>query len=447
MTSRFEGSRTFRALRHRNYRLFVGGQLISLVGTWLQSVAQAWLVYRLARSALLLGLVGFSGQLPVLLLSPLGGAAADRLDRRRVLLATQTSAMVLALLLGLLTVAHAVTVPAVMAIAAGLGVVNAFDMPTRQSFVIEMVTRDDLPNAIALNSSMVNAARMLGPAVAGVLVAAVGEGWCFILNGLSYVAVILALLRIRVPARVRPVPPSMLAHLAGGFRFAARSGPIRALLTLIGVISLFGMPYAVLMPLFADRVLGVGAKGLGLLMGSSGIGALGGALLLARRRAVKGLGRWVVTAAAVFGLSLILFALSRRLGVSLALLFVTGLATVLQTAASNTLLQTLSPDDMRGRVMSLFSMMFLGMAPFGAFFAGASAQRIGAPRTVMIGGSVCILAAAYFARRLPALRDEARALVAANQAGGGDPPDTVVGAHLDPADTAAGTSPEPRPHP
>ncbi|MES1207552.1 MAG: MFS transporter [Pseudomonadota bacterium] len=373
----FEGSRTFRALRHRNYRLFVGGQLISLVGTWLQSVAQAWLVYRLARSALLLGLVGFSGQLPVLLLSPLGGAAADRLDRRRVLLATQTCAMVLALLLGTLTVAHAVTVPAVMAIAAGLGVVNAFDMPTRQSFVIEMVTREDLPNAIALNSSMVNAARMLGPAVAGVLVAAVGEGWCFILNGLSYVAVILALLRIQVPARVRAAPPSMLGHLAGGFRFAAGSGPIRALLTLIGVISLFGMPYAVLMPLFADRVLGVGAKGLGLLMGSSGIGALVGALLLARRRAVKGLGRWVVTAAGAFGLSLILFALSRRLGLSLALLFVTGLATVLQTAASNTLLQTLSPA------------------------------------TVMIGGSVCIVAAAYFARRLPALRDEARALVAA----------------------------------
>ncbi len=260
-------------------------------------MAQAWLVYRLARSALLLGLVGFSGQLPVLLLSPLGGAAADRVDRRRVLLATQTSAMVLALLLGSLTVAHAVTVPAVMAIAAGLGVVNAFDMPTRQSFVIEMVTREDLPNAIALNSSMVNAARMLGPAVAGILVAAVGEGWCFILNGLSYVAVILALLRIQVPARARPVPASMLTHLAGGFRFAAASGPIRALLTLIGVISLFGMPYAVLMPLFADRVLGVGAKGLGLLMGSSGIGALGGALLLARRREVKGLGRWVVTAA------------------------------------------------------------------------------------------------------------------------------------------------------
>jgi MFS family permease len=286
----FERSRTFRALRHRNYRLFVGGQLISLVGTWLQSVAQAWLVYRLARSALLLGLVGFSGQLPVLLLSPLGGAAADRLDRRRVLLATQSSAMVLALLLGSLTVAHVVTVPAVMAIAAGLGVVNAFDMPTRQSFVIEMVTRDDLPNAIALNSSIVNAARMLGPAVAGVLVAAVGEGWCFIANGLSYVAVILALLRIRVPARARPVPTSMLTHLAGGFRFAAASGPIRALLTLIGVISLFGMPYAVLMPIFADRVLGVGAKGLGLLMGSSGIGALVGALVLGGWRAIQGVG-------------------------------------------------------------------------------------------------------------------------------------------------------------
>ncbi len=408
----FETSRTFRALRHRNYRLFVGGQLISLIGTWLQSVAQSWLVYRLAGSALLLGLVGFCGQLPVLLLSPLGGAAADRLDRRRLLVATQTSAMLLALLLGTLTVARKVTVPAVMAIAAGLGVVNAFDMPTRQSFVLEMVVREDLPNAIALNSSMVNAGRMLGPAVAGILVAAVGEGWCFILNGLSYVAVILALLRIRVPPRPRPPPASMLTHLVGGFRFAAGHGPIRALLALVGVLSLFGMPYVILMPLFADRVLGVGAKGLGLLMGASGIGALVGALLLARRRAVKGLGTWVVSAAAGFGLSLILFALSRRLVLSAVVLFATGLATVLQTAASNTLLQTLSPDEMRGRVMALFSMTFLGLAPFGAFLAGASAQRIGAAATVSIGGGVCVVAATYFARRLPALRDEARALMA-----------------------------------
>ena len=431
--SLFERSRTFRALRHRNYRLFVGGQLISLVGTWLQSVAQAWLVYRLAGSALLLGVVGFAGQLPVLLLSPLGGAAADRLDRRRVLVATQSAAMILALLLGTLTVLHAVTVPAVMAIAAGLGVVNAFDMPTRQSFVLEMVVREDLPNAIALNSSMVNAARMLGPAVAGVLVAAVGEGWCFLLNGLSYVAVIFALLRIRVPPRARLPPASMLSHLAGGFRFAARNGPIRALLALVGVVSLFGMPYAILMPVFADRVLHVGAKGLGILMGASGVGALCGALLLARRRAVKGLGRWAVTAAGGFGVSLILFALSRRPAFSLALLFCTGLTTVLQTAASNTLLQTLSPDDMRGRVMSLFSMTFLGLAPFGAFFSGASAQRIGASPTVAVGGGVCVLASLYFSRRLPALRDQARALLAANQAAAGDPPDTVVGAELDPS--------------
>ena len=233
----------------------------------------------------------------------------------------------------------------------------------------------------------------------------------------------------------------MRSHLAGGFRFAAGSGPIRALLALIGVVSLFGMPYAVLMPLFADRVLGVGARGLGLLMGSSGVGALCGALMLARRRAVKGLGTWVVGAAGGFGLSLTLFGLSRRLGLSLPILFLTGLTTVLQTAASNTLLQTLSPDDMRGRVMSLFSMMFLGMAPFGAFFAGAAAQRIGAPATEMIGGGVCIVAALYFARRLPALRTEARALMAANEAAAGDPPDTVVAAQLDPHDSGAARPP------
>jgi len=295
---------TFRALRHRNFRLFFGGQLVSLVGTWMQSVAQSWLVYRLTGSPLLLGLVGFASQAPIFFLATVGGAVADRRSRRDLLLVTQAISMLLAFVLAALTLTGVVRAWEVFVLAASLGVVNAFDIPTRQAFVVEMVGRQDLPNAIALNSSMFNGARILGPSVAGVLVAAIGEGWCFFVNGVSFVAVIAALAAIRVPAREIAVTTSRaVAHAAEGFRFVWRTTPVRAILLLLAVTSITGMPYAVLMPIFADRVLHAGPRGLGMLMGASGVGALAGALALASRESIRGLGRWVAVSAATFALS------------------------------------------------------------------------------------------------------------------------------------------------
>jgi len=421
--------RLLRALRHRNFALFIGGQLISLVGTWLQSVAQSWLVYRLTGSSLLLGLAGFCGQIPIFLLAPLGGAVADRQNRRSLLVATQTSSMLLAFALGALTLAGRVTVNDVFILASLLGVVNAFDIPARQAFVVEMVEREDLPNAIALNSSIFNMARILGPAVAGVLVAAVGEGWCFVLNGVSFIAVIAGLLMMQLRAAARrDAPGTAFSYIVDGFRFAHGTRPIRALLLLLALVSLVGMPYSVLMPIFADRILHGGARGLGLLMGATGIGALAAAGLLAFRASARGLGRWVAFSAAGFGLSLILFSQSRWFWLSATLLVVTGFCMVLQMAASNTLLQTLSPDALRGRVMSIYSMMFMGMAPIGALLAGAAANHVGAPATLSAGGVLSILGAMVFAARLPGLRDEARALIASHELAGGEPADEVIGA-------------------
>jgi len=417
-----------RAFRHRNYRLFFGGQLISLCGTWMQVVAQSWLIYRLTGSAMLLGLVGFSSQIPVLLLSPLGGAVADRYERRRILVATQTTAMLLAFILAALTLTDHVRVWHLPILAALLGLVNAFDVPTRQAFVVQMVGKDDLINAIALNSSMFNSARIVGPAVAGVLVATIGEGWCFFVNAVSYTAVIAGFLLMRVPARARLRPfESALAGIAEGFKFAWRTGPVRALLLLLGLVSLMGMPYAVLMPIFANQVLHGGPKALGLLMSSAGVGALAGALTLAARRGVRGLERWIALSSAGFGASLILFSLSRSFWLSAALLVPAGFSMVGQMASSNTLIQTIVPDALRGRVMSVYSMMFIGMAPFGSLLAGVLAHRLGAPNTVAIGGLVCVAGAAVFALRLRALSHEARQMIVAVEMAGGDPPDEETG--------------------
>jgi MFS family permease len=278
-----------RALRHRNFQLFFSGQLISLVGTWMQSVAQSWLVYRLTGSALLLGSVGFASQIPVFMFAPLGGIAADRLNRRHIVIATQIASMALALILAALTLFHRVHVWHVFVLASLLGVVNAFDIPGRQSFLVDMVGKEDLMNAIALNSSMFNGARVIGPAIAGILVARIGEGWCFFGNGVSYIAVIIGLLMMRVHSPVRVAMASPLEHMMEGFRFVNRTAPIRALLLLLGVVSLVGMPYVVLMPIFADKILHGGAQGLGILMGATGVGALLGALTLAFREGVKGL--------------------------------------------------------------------------------------------------------------------------------------------------------------
>src|SRR5438876_2523422 len=314
-----------RSLRHRNFQLFFTGQLISLVGTWMQTVAQAWLVYRLTGSALLLGTVGFASQIPVFLLAPLGGTAADRRRRHRIVIGTQASAMALAFVLAFLTLTGRVQVWHIFVLAASLGAVNAFDIPARQAFLVEMVGKEDLMNAIALNSSMFNGARVIGPAIAGILVARIGEGWCFFSNAVSYIAVIIGLLMMRVarPSRRAPSGPA-LAHIIEGFRFARETGPIRAILLLLGLVSLVGMPYTVLMPVFADKILHGGARGLGILMGATGVGALLGALTLASRTGVRGLGRWVALSCAGFGVSLFLFSFSRNFWLSTILLLPVG---------------------------------------------------------------------------------------------------------------------------
>lgn len=409
-------SYTLRALRYRNFRLFFAGQLISLVGTWMQSVAQSWLVYRMTGSSLLLGTVGFSGQIPVFLVAPLGGIVADRYNRHRIVVATQTASMVLALVLAWLTLTGTIAVWHIIGLSVLLGLVNAFDIPARQSFIVEMVGKADLMNAIALNSSMFNSARMIGPAVAGILVAIIGEGWCFFANGISYLAVIVGLLMMRfTPVRPKAQADSALENVLDGFRFARNSSPIRWLLALLALSSLVGSPYTVLMPIFAGEILHRGPQGLGILMGASGVGALVAALTLAARIGLRGLGRWIVLACGGFGVSLVLFALSRFFWLSVVLLVPTGYALMLQMGATNTLLQSMTPDHMRGRVMALYTMMFMGMAPFGALLAGAAAHRFGAPASVAASGLLCIVAAIFYGRQLPAFRDAARQLVLAQQ--------------------------------
>jgi MFS family permease len=422
---------TLRALRYRNFQLFFGGQLISLIGTWMQNVAQAWLVYRLTGSSVLLGLVSFSSQIPVFLISPLGGIVADRFPRRRVVIATQCASMLLALALAAVTLAGTVQVWHLFVLSALLGVVNAFDIPARQSFFVEMVGREDLINAIALNSSMFNASRVIGPAVAGILVATIGEGWCFFANGASYIAVIAGLLMMRVEPHKRVAHSSSpLADVIEGFRFVIGNAPIHHLMILLGVLSATGMPFAVLMPIFADQILHGGAKGLGILMGASGVGALAGALLLASRETVRGLGRWVAISGVAFGASLIAFAISRSFWPSCALLIPVGFAMMVEMGSSNTLIQSMSPDHLRGRVMSVYSMMFMGMAPVGAVLSGIAAGRWGAPATIAGGGVICMAAAGIFGWRLPGLRTDARRLIAAAEMAGGVPPQSATGGSL-----------------
>jgi MFS family permease len=412
---------TLRALRHRNFQLFFSGQLISLTGTWMQNVAQAWLVYSMTKSALLLGTVGFASQIPVFLVAPFGGITADRVNRQRLVIATQTCSMILAGILAWLTLSGRVHVWHIFLLAGLLGVVNAFDIPGRQAFLIDMVGKEDLMNAIALNSSMFNGARVVGPAVAGILVARIGEGWCFAANAISYIAVIIGLLLMNVRSVPRISNRSPIEDIIEGFRWVNRTKIIRSLLFLIGLVSLVGMPYTVLMPVFADKILHGGARGLGILMGATGVGALFGALTLAAKTGIKGLGRWVTITCATLGISLFLFSFSTSFWLSAALLLPCGYSMMLQMACSNTLIQTIVPDHLRGRVMSLYSMMFMGMAPFGAFFGGALANRIGAPMTVAVGGIACVLGAIWFGRALPELRIEARRLIVAQGLAGGEP--------------------------
>ncbi len=407
-------SEIFRALRHRNFRLFASGQLISLIGTWMQMVAQSWLVYRLTGSAMQLGMVGFASQIPVFVLVPWGGLVADRNDRRRVLLWTQAAAMVLAGILAILTLTDRIQVWHVFILAALLGVANAFDIPTRQAFMVQMVGREDLPNAISLNSSMFNGARLVGPALAGVLLGQFGEGWCFLINSVSYLAVLAGLVAMELPPFREPGPAgNALQNLKEGFGFVACSRPLRDLLLMLGLVSLMASPHVVLMPIFADEILGGGSAALGLLLGISGAGAVAGALYLAARRSLAGSGAWIAASGAGLGLGTIAFALSRDLGLSCLLMVPIGFSMMTQMALSNTLVQAMAPDRLRGRILAFHSMMFMGMAPLGALLSGALARALGAPGTVILGGVAMILGSAVFAWRLPGFREDARRLTLA----------------------------------
>ena len=403
-----------RALRHRNYRLFFGGQGISLIGTWMTRVATGWLVYRLTGSAFLLGLVSFAGQIPILFLGPFAGVWVDRLNRRSVLIFTQILSMMQSFALATLALLGIITVTEVILLNLFQGAVNAFDMPARQAFLVEMVEdKQDLGNAIALNSSLVNAARLIGPSIAGILIAVVGEGYCFLIDGISYLAVIASLFAmiVAVQASTR-AHESVLAELREGWDYVRGFRPISSILLLLTVISLVGMPYTALMPIFAGRILHGGAHTLGFLMGAVGVGALMGAVRLAARTTVLGLGRVLPMTAAGFGASLIAFAASRQLWLSLLLLVITGFCFMQQMASSNTILQTIAENNKRGRVMSFYSISFQGIAPFGSLIAGAAASRIGAPHTLMIGGAICIAGAALFALQLPAIRKLIRPIYA-----------------------------------
>ncbi|HEY6445067.1 MAG TPA: MFS transporter [Acidobacteriaceae bacterium] len=403
-------SHAWRALRHRNFRLFFGGQTISLVGTWMTRVATAWLVYRLTNSALLLGMVSFAGQIPTFFLAPFAGVWVDRLNRRQVLVWTQTLAMVQSFALAWLTLAHRINIWEILALSAFQGVINAFDMPGRQAFMVQMVEdRNDLSNAIAINSSMVNSARLIGPSLAGLVIAASSEGWCFLVDGISYIAVIVSLVMMLVPAgTARPQETSMLEQMREGWSYVSSFLPIRTILLLFALISLMGMPYMVLMPVFAGSVLHGGPHTLGFLMGAAGAGALVSALSLVLRRSVRGLTKMIPFSAVVFGAGLVAFGSSRWLWLSLVLLLFVGFGMMQGMTASNTIIQTLSPEDKRGRVMSYYMAAFVGMAPFGSLLAGSMANWIGAPRTVMVTGSCCIAGGLWFWSRLPAIRREMR---------------------------------------
>lgn len=401
----------FRALKHRNYRLFFTGQGISMIGTWMTRIATGWLVYKLTGSALMLGVVGFAGQIPSFLLAPIAGVMVDRWDRHRLLVVTQVLAMVQSLAVGVLALTGLIEVWHIIALSIFQGGINAFDMPARQSFVVEMVdNRDDLPNAIALNSSMVNSARLLGPSIGGVIIAIVGEAWCFIIDGVSYIAVIASLLAMNVIRTAAPPrhDPGMMEQLFEGWKYVRSSPAISKILLLLAFISLVGMPYTVLMPVFAEKILAGGPYTLGFLMAASGVGALTGAGFLAARRSVVGLGRFIPIMAGVFGAGLIGFSLSRTLWFSLPLMVMTGMGFMVQMAVSNTLIQTIVDEDKRGRVMSFYTMAFMGTTPFGSLIAGTLADRIGAPNTLLIGGASCIIAAGLFYRALPRLREFVR---------------------------------------
>jgi MFS family permease len=401
---------SFPAFRSRNYRLYFTGQSISLIGTWMTRLATSWLVYRLTGSAFLLGLVGFLGQIPALFLSPLAGVWVDRWDRHRAMVITQVLAMLQSLALAALTLSGHINIPWVLALTLLQGLINTFETPARQSFVIQMVEdRADLGNAIALNSSVVNAGRLVGPALAGMVIAWVGEGYCFLIDGLSYIAVVYSLLAMKnLRPGLRNPPKDVWNELTEGWRYIVASAAIRWILLMLALVSLIAMPFSVLMPIVASKVLGGGAHTLGFLTAATGLGALSCAVMMAVRQSVVGLGKMLGYAALLLGSSLVLFGLSRSFWWSMVLMFAAGYGMMQQIVGSNTILQTIVADDKRGRVMSFYSLAVFGFVPIGSLLAGTIAARVGAPVTLMIGGALCVLAGIWFFGRLPAIRQVLR---------------------------------------
>ena len=400
----------FRSMKHKNYRLFFIGQGVSLTGTWMQLIALSWLVYRMTNSALLLGLVGFAQQVPTFLLAPIAGVAADRYNRRRILIASQALAMIQAVVLTGLFFFGNIAVWHIMVLSVFLGLVSAFEIPLRHAFIVDIVDdRKDLGNAIALNSSLFNSARLIGPSVAGILIAIVGEGACFLINAISYLAVLITLTAIKVPLRKAITPHKhIFQELKEGFVYAFNFTPIRIILFMLALISLMGVPYQVLMPVFARDVFHRGPEALGFLMAVSGAGALLGAIYLASRKSVIGLSRVIALSSGIFGVGIILFGLSKTILLAIPMIFVAGFAMMVQMAASNTVLQTVVEEDKRGRVMSMYTMAFMGTVPLGSIIAGGLADIIGAPNTVLIGGVCCVIGSFVFAGKLRALREKAR---------------------------------------
>jgi MFS family permease len=396
----------FRSLRYRNYRLYFAGQSVSLIGTWIQRIALPWLVYRLTDSPFMLGVVAFASQIPTLFIAPFAGVLVDRWNRYYMLITTQVLLMIQAVILTVIFFTEVIKIWHIVLLGTFVGFVNAFDMPTRQSLVVDLVEdRDDLGNAIALNSSMVNSARLIGPSIAGVIIAVTNEGVCFLLNAVSYFFVIVSLLFMRIPIRIRKSTKSQpFKEFKEGFKYVFGFPPIRAIILMLALMSFMGMSYTVLMPVFAKEVLHGGSHTYGFLMGASGVGALIGALYLASRKNITGLWKIVPMSAAIFGCGLVIFSLTRTLYFSIMLMFAAGLGMIMQMASSNTIIQTMIDDDKRGRVMSFYIIAFIGTAPFGSLLAGGLAKIIGAPYTIMIGGIACILGATVFTRKLSGLK-------------------------------------------
>ena len=398
------------ALRSRNYRLFFFGQGVSLIGTWMTQTATIWLVYQLTNSALMLGIVGFTSQIPSLFLAPFGGVLVDRFNTHRILVIAQIFAMMQSLTLAVLALTGTIHIWHFIFLSLFQGVINAVDAPARQAFVPEMVEkRDDLASAIALNSSLVNGGRLIGPAIAGFLIAGIGAAYCFLIDGLSYIAVIAALLAMQLkPKKITVKTGNILQRLQEGFVYVYNFAPIRSILLLLALFSIMAMPYVTLVPIFATKILAGNAQTLGFLMAASGVGAIGGGIYLSTRKTVVGLGDIIAAAPAICGVGIIIFAVSRILWLSILMSAIIGLGSILTISSSNTVIQTIVEDDKRGRVMSLFTMSFLGMVPFGNLLAGFFADRIGATNTLIIGGSFCIIGSLLFARQLPKLRQAAR---------------------------------------